>query len=586
MSTVRGKQAAQNVLFSLALITSVLLGRPSMVVGFGEPPPNDDCPNAFDVGPLPAVVLGDTTDGLSDIFFSCGFSVDGPFRNVWYTVTGTGGTLTATTCSDNTEIPDTEISVFCGDCEEQICVDGNDDDCPFSNPSLSTVSWCSEAGRTYFITVGGAEFGTATGLFELTVTDAGDLCDFPIECEVLTGACCSLGTCKETTIEKACDGQFFPGETCPEFDCPSECFCDDGIFCNGVETCDEFGGCIPGTAVDCSHLDNECSVGVCDDDIDECVSITNDELCDDGEFCNGVEICDPMQGCVAGTSVDCSHLDTECNVGICDEDLDECVSIPDDELCDDGQFCNGVETCDPMEGCVAGTPVDCSHLDDVCVIGACDEDADACVAQNVDDEPCDDGLFCTEGTTCDGGVCTGGSPLDCDDGIPCTDDVCNEDTDMCEHVPNDPLCNDGNPCTDGVCEAVVGCVFEDNGACGACCDASPGLGGACSDGVVAGACAGPNQAFYPGEACENVFCAEVTGACCDGETGDCVVTTVSECNCSLCIWSQGETCEDVSCEPSFSAIPAVSEWGMVVLVLLFLTAMKLRFARTEAYPSA
>jgi hypothetical protein len=30
--------------------------------------------------------------------------------------------------------------------------------------------------------------------------------------------------------------------------------------------------------------------------------------------------------------------------------------VPDAAACDDGLFCNGVESCDPQAGCVAGAP--------------------------------------------------------------------------------------------------------------------------------------------------------------------------------------------------------------------------------------
>jgi hypothetical protein len=39
--------------------------------------------------------------------------------------------------------------------------------------------------------------------------------------------------------------------------------------------------------------------------------------------------------------------------------------------CDDGDACNGVETCDPATGCVAGTPLACDD-NDPCTADACD----------------------------------------------------------------------------------------------------------------------------------------------------------------------------------------------------------------------
>jgi hypothetical protein len=59
----------------------------------------------------------------------------------------------------------------------------------------------------------------------------------------------------------------------------------------------------------------------------------------------------------------------------CDELADECTNTPNDSLCtDDGTFCNGAEMCDPVAGCISpGDP--CPPGDD------CDEPAGACDIQ-------------------------------------------------------------------------------------------------------------------------------------------------------------------------------------------------------------
>ena len=67
---------------------------------------------------------------------------------------------------------------------------------------------------------------------------------------------------------------------------------------------------------------------------------------DDGDACNGVELCDPSTNL-------CIHAEAP--------------------LCDDGLACNGIETCDAALGCVAGEPVECEAP------GAyCDENTGAC----------------------------------------------------------------------------------------------------------------------------------------------------------------------------------------------------------------
>ncbi|UCC31748.1 MAG: hypothetical protein JSU86_05615, partial [Phycisphaerales bacterium] len=45
--------------------------------------------------------------------------------------------------------------------------------------------------------------------------------------------------------------------------------CDDGVFCNGVETCDAVLECQPGVAVDCDDAD-ACTADSCNEDNDVC----------------------------------------------------------------------------------------------------------------------------------------------------------------------------------------------------------------------------------------------------------------------------------------------------------------------------
>ncbi len=143
-----------------------------------QAPPNDLCADAIDVGMLPAVVLGTTVEATpdpeADDLGFCGTTPGAP--GVWYTVTGTGNTLTASLCSAITAY-DSKINVYCGDCVDGlICVGGNDDSCGLQ----SQVSWCSIPGQTYYIFVNG--FGGATGDFEMTVSDDGLPCTDPVDC--------------------------------------------------------------------------------------------------------------------------------------------------------------------------------------------------------------------------------------------------------------------------------------------------------------------------------------------------------------------------------------------------------------------
>jgi len=75
---------------------------------------------------------------------------------------------------------------------------------------------------------------------------------------------------------------------------------------------------------------------------------------------------------------------------------------------------------------------------------------------------CDDGVFCNGLETQDPAVgCVPGTPPNCDDGVACTIDSCDETIHGCQHVPNDALCDDGDPCTRDQC-TLTGCVNVDD----------------------------------------------------------------------------------------------------------------------------
>ena len=61
-------------------------------------------------------------------------------------------------------------------------------------------------------------------------------------------------------------------------DAPPECttdrMCDDGLFCNGVESC-EAGSCVSGDTILCDD-GIECTIDLCDDELDACVAAAPD----------------------------------------------------------------------------------------------------------------------------------------------------------------------------------------------------------------------------------------------------------------------------------------------------------------------
>jgi hypothetical protein len=87
---------------------------------------------------------------------------------------------------------------------------------------------------------------------------------------------------------------------------------------------------------------------------------------------------------------------------------------------------------------------------------------------------------------------------------------------------------------------------------GACCDSSPGAGGACTDNLSEADCTGPNKVWTRDATCAEVTCVEVVGACCDrspGAGGTCSNGLLqAQCTGSQQVWTQGETCAGIVCE--------------------------------------
>jgi len=125
------------------------------------------------------------------------------------------------------------------------------------------------------------------------------------------------------------------GDSCIHRGCDSDAECDDGIFCNGAETC------LP----------------------DGCCQRGDDPCPDDGAFCNGNEFCDEWLAACEHGGDPCAF--PEC----CDENAQQCVSClacavdcDRDGVCDDVDICPCVPA--PMGVDAFGRPH--GDLDDDC----------------------------------------------------------------------------------------------------------------------------------------------------------------------------------------------------------------------------
>lgn len=166
-----------------------------------------------------------------------------------------------------------------------------------------------------------------------------------------------------------------------------------------------------------------------------------DAECDDGDVCNGAETCD-MNKCVAGQKLVCSDFNV-CTDDFCDS-VEGCVYEQNTNPCDDGDICT-TNSCDATTGCIykpisgcCKTDIDCNDINQ-CTGDACIKSSGECVHFGLLGN-CDDGNACTTNDTCQVGKCIGGSTLDCNDGNACTADSCDSTT-GCANVKI-PCCED------------------------------------------------------------------------------------------------------------------------------------------------
>ena len=277
-------------------------------------------------------------------------------------------------------------------------------------------------------------------------------CDDGLFCNGAETCDIPSGNCQSGTAPNCNDGVSCTDDSCNEG--TNQCDnivnnsnCDDGLYCNGTETCSATLDCRSGRAPDCDDGVG-CTSDSCNEGTDSCDNIPSNGLCDDGQFCNGAETCDPILDCQAGTAPNCND-GVSCTDDSCNEGTDQCDNITNNANCDDGQFCNGAETCHATLDCQTGS--------DPCPGQVCLEATDECV-DCTGDPDCDDGAFCNGAETCVGGTCQSGSAVNCNDGVGCTDDSCNEGTDQCNNIANNANCDNGLFC-DGseTCDSLLDC---------------------------------------------------------------------------------------------------------------------------------
>ena len=187
---------------------SVLAGTETMDIDVVPQQANDTCETATALA-VPSVTAGTTIGAGADPGAPlCGTAITA--NGVWYTVVGTGNTMTASTCNDGDPSTgsadyDSKLNIYCKGCDTLQCVAGNDDG-PGCAGFSSSISWCSEAGAEYQILVQG--FAGSVGNFELAILDNGAACSGAVAClpPPPRGACCNClpapFNCTEGTLDE------------------------------------------------------------------------------------------------------------------------------------------------------------------------------------------------------------------------------------------------------------------------------------------------------------------------------------------------------------------------------------------------
>ena len=347
-------------------------------------------------------------------------------------------TCTSEPVADNTPCDDGSFCTVDNVCQQGSCV-GESRDCSGLDDQCNEGS-CSESQESCVAVPANSGDSCDDGAFctvDTVCTSDGTCQGEPRDCSALDDSC-QFGTCDENA------------GSCVAEDEPDGLSCDDGVYCTVGTEC-QAGQCTDGEPRDCSDAGDQCNDGVCDESSQSCISepVADGTSCDDGVFCTENDTC--QDGSCSGEPRDCSHLEDQCTSASCSESQQSCVTSPTNigNTCDDGYYCTVDTVCTDDGQCADGEPRDCSEFDTACQFGACDESANACVAE---DEPdgmsCDDGLFCTMNEECSDGECVS-EPYECSDyEDECHEAQCDEAAGECDVTNICDPCAEGNPVAD------------------------------------------------------------------------------------------------------------------------------------------
>ncbi|MFQ5527042.1 MAG: Dickkopf N-terminal cysteine-rich domain-containing protein [Thermoanaerobaculia bacterium] len=231
--------------------------------------------------------------------------------------------------------------------------------------------------------------------------------------------------------------------------------CDEDSDCANTEWCKKLGGinrCVAKLANgEGCHRPNQCLSGLCPAIDLKCAACTEDEHCENNEFCKTAKVLS-QNTCERKHRIgeSCSRPD-QCFSGICPAIDLVCGECNDDSDCANDEWCKSgtpgsANTCEPK----LANGVGCTRPKQ-CVSGLCPAPDFKC-SECTNDDHCESDEFCNEGTvgiganSCDvkkrdGLACS--RPNECQSGLcPAPDFKCSECTND-GHCESDEFCNEG-----------------------------------------------------------------------------------------------------------------------------------------------
>jgi hypothetical protein len=130
--------------------------------------------------------------------------------------------------------------------------------------------------------------------------DGSEACDATLDCQPGTppsfddAVGCTTDSCDETLDQMV--------------NTPDHGVCDNGLFCDGSERCDLASDCQPGVPP-LADDGIACTSDSCDEATDRIVGLPDDAICDNGVACDGLETCSDLRGCQPGGRPDALVLE-------------------------------------------------------------------------------------------------------------------------------------------------------------------------------------------------------------------------------------------------------------------------------------